>query len=147
LLKKHFKVNVGLSDHTLGIGVSIAAIALGAMVIEKHLTLNRTDGGPDSAFSLEPKEFKSLVDEGKKAFESLGKAEWQISESEKESRRLRRSLYIVKNVKKGELVSSENLKAIRPGEGCSPKYLNTLLGKTYKENYDLGTPMNIGYAQ
>jgi N-acetylneuraminate synthase len=147
LLEKYFKVNVGLSDHTLGIGVSIAAIALGATVIEKHLTLNRTDGGPDSAFSLEPKEFKSLVDEGNKAFESLGNAEWQITESEKESRRLRRSLYIVKNVKKGELISSENLKAIRPGEGCSPIHLNTLLGKTYKENYDLGTPMNTGFAQ
>ena len=146
LLEKHFKVNVGLSDHTLGIGVSIAAIALGATVIEKHLTLNRSDGGPDSAFSLEPKEFQSLVDEGNKAFVSIGNSEWQITGSEKESRRLRRSLYIVKNVKKGELISSENLRAIRPGDGCSPKYFSNLLGKYYAEDYVLGTPMEIAFA-
>ena len=146
LLQQHFSIDVGLSDHTLGIGTSIAAIALGATVIEKHLTLNRANGGPDSAFSLEPKEFKSLVDEGNKAFESLGKIEWQITESEKESRRLRRSLYIVKNVKKGELITSENLRAIRPGAGCSPKYLPNLMGKYFTEDYCLGTPMNLAFA-
>ena len=146
LLERHFDVNVGLSDHTLGIGVSIAAITLGATVIEKHLTLNRSDGGPDSAFSLEPKEFQSLVEEGNKAFLAIGKSEWQITESEKESRRLRRSLYIVKNVKKGDLISSENLRAIRPGAGCSPKYLSNLLGKYFAEDYVLGTPMELAFA-
>ena len=146
LLGKHFKVNVGLSDHTLGIGVSIAAIALGATVIEKHLTLNRSDGGPDSAFSLEPNEFKALVEEGNKAFVSIGNSEWQITESEKESRRLRRSLYIVKNVKKGDLISSDNLRAIRPGDGCSPKHLSHLLGKYFAEDYVLGTPMELAFA-
>lgn len=146
LLKKYFEVSVGLSDHTLGIGVSIAAIALGATVIEKHLTLNRNDGGPDSAFSLEPKEFKALVEEGDKAFVSIGNSEWQITESEKESRRLRRSLYIVKNVKKGDLISSDNLRAIRPGAGCSPKHLSNLLGKRFTENYTLGTPMELAFA-
>ena len=146
LLEKQFKVKVGLSDHTLGIGVSIAAIALGATVIEKHLTLNRSDGGPDSAFSLEPNEFKALVEEGNKAFESIGNSEWQITESEKESRRLRRSLYIVKNVKKGDLISSDNLRAIRPGAGCSPKHLSNLLGKYFAEDYILGTPMELAFA-
>lgn len=146
LLKRHFDVNVGLSDHTLGIGVSIAAIALGATVIEKHLTLNRSDGGPDSAFSLEPNEFQVLVEEGNKAFVAIGKSEWQITDSEKESRRLRRSLYIVKNVKKGDLISSENLRAIRPGAGCSPKYLLNLLGKYFAEDYVLGTPMELDFA-
>ena len=146
LLEKHFAVSVGLSDHTLGIGVSIAAISLGATVIEKHLTLNRSDGGPDSAFSLEPNEFKALVEEGNKAFESIGNSEWQITESEKESRRLRRSLYIVKDVKKGDLISSDNLRAIRPGAGCSPKHLSNLLGKYFAEDYILGTPMELSFA-
>ena len=146
LLEKHFAVSVGLSDHTLGIGVSIAAISLGATVIEKHLTLNRSDGGPDSAFSLEPNEFKALVEEGNKAFESIGNSEWQITESEKESRRLRRSLYIVKDVKKGDLISSDNLRAIRPGAGCSPKHLSNLLGKYFAEDYILGTPMELAFA-
>jgi len=147
LLRKHFKVNVGLSDHTLGIGVSIAAIALGATVIEKHLTLNRNDGGPDSAFSLEPKEFKALIEEGNKAFLSIGNSEWQITDSEKESRRLRRSLYIVKNVKKGDLISPDNLRAIRPGAGCSPKYLPQLLGKKYEGDFKMGTPMELDFCE
>jgi N-acetylneuraminate synthase len=146
LLKKHFGVSVGLSDHTLGIGVSIAAIALGATVIEKHLTLNRSDGGPDSAFSLEPSEFKTLVEEGNKAFLSIGNAEWQITESEKESRRLRRSLYIVQKVKKGDLICPDNLRAIRPGEGCSPKYLASFLGKYFAEDFEMGTPMEPSFA-
>jgi N-acetylneuraminate synthase len=143
LLQKHFGLNIGLSDHTLGIGVSIAAIALGATVIEKHLTLKRSDGGPDSAFSLEPSEFKALVKEGNKAFESIGKSEWQISDSEKESRRLRRSLYIVESVRKGDVITRRNLRAIRPGAGCSPKFLNHLLGKTYNNDFELGTPMTL----
>ena len=146
LLEKHFAVSVGLSDHTLGIGVSIAAIALGATVIEKHLTLNRSDGGPDSAFSLEPNEFKALVEEGNKALVSIGNSEWQITESEKESRRIRRTLYIVKNVKKGDLISSDNLRAIRPGAGCSPKYLSNLLGKYFAQDFALGTPMEPAFA-
>lgn len=147
LLKRHFDVSVGLSDHTLGIGVSIAAIALGATVIEKHLTLNRNDGGLDSAFSLEPKEFKALVEEGNKAFVSLGKPDWRITESEAESRRLRRSLYIVADVKKGERITNQNLRAIRPGEGCSPKHLSKLLGKCYVSDFPIGTPMDLAYSE
>jgi N-acetylneuraminate synthase len=147
LIKNHFGVNVGISDHTLGIGVSIAAIALGATVIEKHLTLNRSDGGPDSAFSLEPNEFRLLVEEGNKAKVSIGTEEWQISDSENESRRLRRSLYIVDSVKKGDLVTLKNLRAIRPGQGCSPKHLSSLIGKRFIDNFPIGTPMNLTFCK
>jgi N-acetylneuraminate synthase len=146
LLRDHFGINIGLSDHTLGIGVSVAAIALGATVIEKHLTLKRSDGGPDAAFSMEPDEFRLLVEEGNNAFKALGNPEWNMQDSEKESRRLRRSLYIINNVKKGELITNENLRAIRPGEGCSPKLLPSLLGKHFTNNYMVGTPMDPNFA-
>jgi N-acetylneuraminate synthase len=146
LLKQHFGVNIGLSDHTLGIGVSVAAIALGATVIEKHLTLKRSDGGPDAAFSMEPNEFRALVEAGIAANQSLGENHWKLNASEAESRRLRRSLYIVANVKKGDFITKQNLRAIRPGDGCSPKYYEELVGKYYKNDYSLGTPMEISYA-
>jgi pseudaminic acid synthase len=145
-LQDSFGLPVGISDHTLGIGVSIAAIALGATVIERHITIRRTDGGPDAAFSLEPEEFKLLVDEGNRAFKSLGKSEWQFSDSESEARRIRRSLYIVENVKKGELISEQNIRAIRPGAGCSPKYLNQIIGKFFDKDYAKGTPMRLDFA-
>jgi N-acetylneuraminate synthase len=145
-LQKSFGVDVGLSDHTLGIGVSLAAIGIGATVIEKHLTLKRSDGGPDAAFSLEPNEFKSLVEEGNRAFSSLGQREWSIQNSEKESRRLRRSLYITDDVKAGDKITVSNLRAIRPGEGCSPKFLQELLGKKFNNDFERGTPMDISYA-
>jgi len=140
-LKNYFGVKVGLSDHTLGIGVSIAAIALGAAVIEKHITLRRSDGGADGAFSMEPKEFAMLVNEGKSALQALGKSEWSMQESEKESRRLRRSLYVVKDVKAGDVVTQENVRAIRPGGGCSPKFLDGMMGKKFREDFTTGTPM------
>jgi pseudaminic acid synthase len=146
-LQKSFRVNVGLSDHTLGIGVSLAAIGMGAKVIEKHLTLKRSDGGPDAAFSLEPSEFKNLVDEGNKAFSSLGNSEWSIQKSENESRRLRRSLYITDNVKAGDKITVSNLRAIRPGEGCSPKFLQQLLGKRYVRDFAIGTPMDLTFCE
>jgi len=146
LLKSHFGVNVGLSDHTLGIGVSTAAIALGATVIEKHIILKRSDGGPDAAFSMEPKEFKSLVEAGNHAFQAIGNSEWKIDDSESESRRIRRSLFIVSDVKKGDLITSQNLRAIRPGDGCSPKHFSELIGKHFKNDYAIGTPMDISYA-
>ena len=146
-LKKFFEVEVGLSDHTLGIGVSLAAIGMGAKVIEKHLTLQRSDGGPDAAFSLEPNEFKNLVEEGNRAFSSLGNSEWSIQNSEKESRRLRRSLYITEDVKAGDKITVSNLRAIRPGEGCSPKFLQDLLGKRYVRNFSIGTPMDLTFCE
>ena len=141
-LRKHFGVKVGLSDHTLGIGVSIAAIALGATAIEKHLTLRRSDGGADGAFSMEPEEFEMLVKEGTSASRALGNSEWSMQESEKESRRLRRTLYVVKDVKKGDLVTQENVKAIRPGGGCPPKLLDGMLRKSFRGDYKMGTPMS-----
>jgi len=141
-LKNRFGVKVGLSDHTLGIGVSIAAIALGATAIEKHLTLRRADGGADGAFSMEPEEFALLVKEGSAAALALGNSEWSMQDSEKESRRLRRSLYVVKDVSAGELVTHENVRAIRPGNGCAPKLLNGLLGASFTKSHTIGTPMS-----
>lgn len=142
LLKNNYGVKVGLSDHTLGVGVAIAAISLGAVAIEKHLTLKRSDGGADGAFSMEPEEFALMVKEGTNAFESLGSEHWQIQESEMESRRLRRSLYVVEDVQKDDVVTPENLRAIRPGDGMSPAFYRNLIGKTFCKDIQKGTPMS-----
>lgn len=142
-LKNAFSVNVGISDHTLGIGVSIAAIALGATVIEKHITLKRSDGGHDSAFSMEPSEFEQLVLEGNNAKLSLGNLEWKIMDSESESRRLRRSLYVVSDVLMGEELSPINIRAIRPGAGLKPKYFNEVIGRKFNKNLKAGTPLSL----
>ena len=142
-LREKFGVDVGLSDHTLGIGVSVAAIALGATVIEKHLTLKRSDGGHDAAFSLEPDEFKLLVDEGTKAHAALGNPKWSIQTSEAESRRLRRSLYISKPVKKGEIASRENVRALRPNTGGPISDLQRILGKRFKGDFSPGMAATI----
>ncbi len=142
-LRDRFECKVGLSDHTLGIGVSVAAIALGAVAIEKHLTIDRADGGADSQFSLEPSEFKLLTEEGNRARLSLGNGTWTIQPTETESRRLRRTLYVSKNVKKGEILTNENIRAIRPGGGLEPKYLDAILGKKFKSDLVLGTPLTF----
>jgi pseudaminic acid synthase len=146
-LQNNFGVNVGLSDHTLGIGVSIAAIALGASAIEKHLTLKRSDGGADGSFSMEPEEFGLLVQEGKNASASLGNSTWSTQDSESESRRLRRTLYIAADVSAGDLVTYENVRAIRPAGGCEAKYLEELVGKKFTSNYVLGTPMSLDFVK
>jgi pseudaminic acid synthase len=146
-LRNAFGCKVGLSDHTLGIGVSVAAIALGASAIEKHLTLQRSDGGADGAFSMEPHEFAQLVTEGRAAQESLGEKSWRIQKSEAESRRLRRSLYIVQNVKSGDAVSNDNVKAIRPGGGGAPKLLKSVIGKRFKNDLALGTPFSVSLIE
>jgi N-acetylneuraminate synthase len=143
-LREKFDVKVGLSDHTLGIGVSVAAIALGATVIETHFTLRRSDGGADGAFSMEPQEFAMLVNEGTSAALALGSPQWSMQESEKESRRLRRSLYIVQDVKVGDVVTLENVRAIRPGGGCAPSLFEGLLGREFNKSYPAGTPMAPG---
>lgn len=142
-LRNRFGVKVGLSDHTLGIGVAISAIALGASAIEKHLTLRRSDGGADGAFSMEPEEFATLVNEGKSAAFALGNPQWSMQDSERESRRLRRSLYITKDVVAGEMVTHENVRAIRPGGGCAPKFLRDMLGKKFNTSSTAGTPMHL----
>lgn len=142
-LKEHFAVDVGLSDHTLGIGASLAAIALGARTIEKHLTISRSDGGFDSQFSMEPAEFKTLVTEGHAVAKSLGSSEWVIQASENESRRLRRSLYIAENVKSGEIATRDNIKALRPNFGGTIEDLPKILGKRFKNDYLVGSPATI----
>ena len=139
MMKKRYSLEVGLSDHTMGVGASIAAIAHGATVIEKHFTLKRSDGGVDSTFSLEPEEMKNLVIETERAWLSLGNINYGTSESEKSSLKFRRSLYFTKDIKAGELITNQNLKIIRPGLGLPPKYYEILLGKQLKRNVKIGT--------
>jgi len=143
LLKEAFNIQVGLSDHTLGLGVSIAAIALGASVIEKHFTLSRKDAGADSAFSMEPKEFSALVEEGLAGYQSLGNKDWSMQASEMESRRLRRSLFIAKDVKAGESVDFVNVRSIRPGHGLSAKHYEKIQGMKFKTDLKVGTALNF----
>jgi pseudaminic acid synthase len=142
-----FNVPVGLSDHTLGIAVPVAAVALGAVVIEKHLTLSRSIPGPDSAFSLEPQEFKAMVDEIRITEKALGRVNYQITENEKPSRKFRRSLFVVRDIKKGEIFSHENVRSIRPAQGLPPKYLDTVIGKHAVDNYKKGTPLRWDMLQ
>ncbi len=139
---ERFGVQVGLSDHTLGLGVAVASVALGATVIEKHFTLSRADGGVDSAFSMEPNEMKSLVLETERAWKALGEVRYGVTEAEKSSLKHRRSLYVVKDMKAGEALTRENLRAIRPGLGLSPKFFDSLLGKKIKKAVKKGTAVN-----
>jgi len=136
-----FGVQVGLSDHTMGIGVAVAAVALGATVIEKHFTLRRSDGGVDSAFSMEPDEMRSLVVETERAWQALGRISYGPTDAEKPSMKFRRSLYIAKDMKAGEVLSRENLRVVRPGYGLPPKHFDALLGKTVKKYVQKGTPV------
>lgn len=138
-----FDCHVGLSDHTLGIGVSVASIALGARVIEKHFTLDRSEGGVDSAFSMEPQEFKMLVDESESAFYGLGTVKYGILEDEKKSLLFKRSLYIVEDMKCGEIFTENNLRIIRPGLGLSPKFYDDILGKHINCDVKKGTALNF----
>jgi N-acetylneuraminate synthase len=140
-MRKLFKCEVGLSDHTMGIGTSVAAVAHGATVIEKHFTLSRADGGVDSAFSMEPEEMKSLVIETERAWQSLGKVAYGSSEAEKGSLTFRRSLYIAKDMKKGEVLTEKNLRIIRPGLGLPPKYYEVLLGRKVNRDLNKGTAL------
>ncbi|MFX4261973.1 pseudaminic acid synthase [Pelotomaculum propionicicum] len=137
-----FKCQVGLSDHTLGIGVAVASIALGVSVIEKHFTLSRAGGGVDSAFSLEPEEMRSLVTECEKAWQALGKVCYGPTEKEKASLKFRRSLYVVQDIKAGDVLTDKNIRAIRPGFGLPPKYYEILLGKRVKQDVKKGTPVS-----
>lgn len=140
-MKELFNCKVGLSDHTLGIGAAVASIALGATVIEKHFTLSRADGGVDSAFSLEPKEMKLLVRECNTAYQALGEVRYNTQAQEKKALQFRRSLYIVEDMKKGEVLTEKNLRSIRPGLGVAPKYYDILLGKTVCRDLKRGTAM------
>ena len=139
-MKELFKCEVGLSDHTLGMGVSIAAVAMGATVIEKHFTLSRAEGGVDSAFSMEPQEMAALVRECKAAYQALGKVSYDISSQE--SKLGRRSLYIVEDMKKGEVLTEKNLRSIRPGYGLPPKYFDDVLGLKVTRDVKRGTALS-----
>lgn len=136
-----FDCQIGLSDHTMGIGAAVAATALGAVAIEKHITLSREDGGVDSAFSMEPAELESLVRETETAAAAIGQVSYGASDSEIGSRIFRRSLYIVKPVKAGDVLDRNNLRAIRPGMGLPVKHLKHLLGKRVNRDVERGTPM------
>jgi N-acetylneuraminate synthase len=137
-----FNVVSGLSDHTMGIEVSIASVALGACVIEKHFTLSRKVEGPDSSFSLEPDEFRAMVEAVRTAEKAIGSVRYGTTEHEEASRVFRRSLFVVRDMKAGELFSEENVRSIRPGYGLPPKHLRKVLGKKAKEDITRGEPLN-----
>ncbi len=145
-LRQLFDAEIGLSDHTLGIGVSIASVALGATLIEKHFTLSRANGGVDSVFSMEPDEMQLLVKESLKAWQALGKISYGPTKKENASIRFRRSVYIVEDVKEGDELTPKNIRVIRPGNGLSPKYYDILLGKNISHNVKKGTPMSWEYV-
>lgn len=140
-LSEAFGVPVGLSDHTLGIEVPIAAVALGACIVEKHFTLSRSVPGPDSAFSLEPQEFKAMVGAIRAAEKALGRVHYGVSEREAKSSIFRRSLFVVRDVKAGEVFTEENVRSIRPGYGLHPRYLNQILGCHAAADLGRGTPL------
>lgn len=142
-----FGVQTGLSDHTMGVGVALAAVALGATVIEKHFTLRRADGGVDSAFSMEPAEMKLLVEEAARAWKSLGEVNYGLTANEMKSRIFRRSIYVVRDVKAGEKLTREHIRAIRPGFGLAPKFIEMLLGKVAATDVRKGTPMSWDLIQ
>src|SRR5208282_2527834 len=146
-LARRFDVPAGLSDHTIsdhgmGIAVPVAAVALGACIVEKHLTLSRSTPGPDSAFSLEPHEFKAMVDAVRIAEKALGEVRFGLSSKEEASRAFRRSLFVVKDMKKGEAFTAANVRSIRPGHGLHPRYLTEVLGKRAARDAERGTPLS-----
>jgi N-acetylneuraminate synthase len=143
-LRELFGCEVGLSDHTMGIGVAVAGVALGATVIEKHFTLARADGGVDSAFSMEPDELRALVGETERAWQALGKVSYGPTEAEQQSLVFRRSLYITQDLEAGDMLTRDNVRAIRPGFGLPPKYLDTLVGMRVARAVRRGTPLDWG---
>ena len=146
-MKNCFGLPVGLSDHTLGIEVSIASIALGASVIEKHVTLDASDKGPDSEFSIEPDQLNSLCIKCKSAWEALGSAGYERKPVEKDNIKFRRSIYVVRDIDSGEALTKENIRRIRPGYGLPPKYFNELIGKRVKSRIEKGTPLDWGMLE
>ncbi|GAD87973.1 putative N-acetylneuraminate synthase [Vibrio halioticoli NBRC 102217] len=145
IMREAYDCEVGLSDHTMGVGVSVAAVALGACVIEKHFTLARADGGPDSAFSLEKEELKLLVESCTMAFDAIGKPNFVSTEVEAKTKVHRRSLYVVKDILKGEIFTHEHIRSIRPGNGILPKFLDEVLGAEATEDLKFGTPLAFSH--
>ncbi len=142
-LKEMFDLEVGVSDHTPGIGVSIASVSLGAIMIERHFTLSRSDNGVDSVFSLEPSEMKMLCQESFRAWQALGKVHYGPTEKEKSSTRFKRSLYISKDLQRGDLITPESIRVIRPGNGLPPKYYDLVMGKRISRDVKKGTPLSM----
>jgi pseudaminic acid synthase len=142
-MQQLFNTHVGLSDHTLGIGVSVGAVVLGARVIEKHFCLSRAEGGVDSAFSLEPLEFKALVEEANRAYLALGNVQYGIQDAEKKSLNFKRSIYVVSDIAKGEEFNNSNIRIIRPGDGLHPRFMDDILGKKASVDISRGTPLNL----
>ena len=142
-MQTRFDVLAGLSDHTIDNATAVTSVALGACLIEKHVTLDRNGGGPDDSFSLEPKELKQLVDDTKTAWQSLGKVNYERTEAEKGNVKFRRSLYIVKDIKAGEIITEEHVRSIRPGFGLEPKYYNDIIGKKSKLSLVRGAPVPL----
>jgi pseudaminic acid synthase len=140
-MRELFGCEVGLSDHTMGVGVSVASVALGATVIEKHFTLNRADGGVDSSFSMEPSEMAQLVVEAERAWQALGQVRYGATAAEEKSIVFRRSLYVVKDLRAGDSLTADNVRAIRPGLGLPTKYLEQALGRTVKKAVAKGTAL------
>ena len=142
-LRELFGTEVGLSDHTMGIGVAVASVALGATVIEKHFTLARADGGVDSAFSMEPAEMASLVVESERAWQALGRVTYGAASAQEEKSKIyRRSLYITRDLKAGEVLDASSVRAIRPGLGLAPKFIDMVMGKSVKRDVRRGTPIS-----
>ncbi|MEK4181194.1 pseudaminic acid synthase [Aeribacillus sp. FSL K6-1121] len=142
-MRELFDCQVGLSDHTMGVGVAVASVALGATVIEKHFTLSRADGGVDAAFSMEPDEMKALVAETERAWQALGEVKYGPTEKEKASLKFRRSIYVAKDIKAGEKFTKENIRVIRPGYGLEPKYFEKIIGLTANKDLKAGTPLSL----
>ena len=141
-MRELFGCEVGLSDHTMGVGVSVASVALGATVIEKHFTLNRADGGVDSTFSMEPTEMAQLVTETERAWQALGRVSYGPTEAEMKSIVFRRSLYVVRDLKAGDVLTNDNVRGIRPGLGLPTKYLGEVMGMKVKQDTKRGTALN-----
>ena len=142
-----FDVPVGLSDHTMGIGAAIAAVALGAVVLEKHVTLRRADGGVDSAFSLEPDELKNLVIETERAHLAMGQVNYTLTEKEAKSLQFKRSLYVVQNMKAGDPFTPENVRSIRPANGLHTRYYDDIIGKIATQDIPAGTALTWGLVK
>mgnify|MGYP006099009069 CR=1 FL=1 len=141
-LEKRFKLHTGLSDHTMGVGVAIAAAAIGASIIEKHFTLARSDGGVDSTFSLEPHELRQLVDETRNAHDAIGKISYLQENLESSFKKYRRSLFFIHDLPKGKIINEDDIKALRPGDGLPPKYKNSIIGRELKKTVSKGTPVD-----
>jgi pseudaminic acid synthase len=142
-LSELFACQVGLSDHTIGVGVAVASVALGATVIEKHFTLSRSDGGVDSAFSLEPQELAALVQESARAWQALGQVRYGVTDAEKKSLQFRRSIYVSKDISEGEYFTTENLRIVRPGHGAPPYLFELIIGRKAGQAFRRGTPLSL----